>query len=103
MKVTVIPIIIGAVGTVTKGLVQGLKEMEIRGQVEAIQSPALLRSVRIESRRLGKTCCHLDFNGKPSANTGVKKSQKSKIRIIMMITINNKEIRKRTKKVLMRL
>ena len=31
MKVTVIPIVIGALGTVTKGLVQGLADLEIRG------------------------------------------------------------------------
>ena len=31
MKVTVIPIVIGALDTVTKGLVQELKDLEIRG------------------------------------------------------------------------
>ena len=31
MKVTVILIVIGALGTVSKGLVQGLKDLEIRG------------------------------------------------------------------------
>ena len=36
MKVTVIPIVIGALGTVTKGLVQGLENLEIRGRVEII-------------------------------------------------------------------
>ena len=36
MKVTVIPIVIGALGTVTKELVQGLESLEIRGRVETI-------------------------------------------------------------------
>ena len=36
MKVTIIPIVIGALGTVTKGLLQGLKDLEIRGRVETI-------------------------------------------------------------------
>ena len=36
MKVTVIPIVIGALGTVTKGLIQGLENVEIRGRVETI-------------------------------------------------------------------
>ena len=36
MKVTVIPIVFGAPGTVTKGLVQGLEDLEIRGRVETI-------------------------------------------------------------------
>ena len=31
IKVTVIPILIGALGTVTKGLVQRLEDLEIRG------------------------------------------------------------------------
>ena len=52
MKVTVIPIVIGALGTVTKGLIQGLKDLEIRGRVETIQTTALLRSARILRRVL---------------------------------------------------
>ena len=47
MKVTVIPILIGALGTVTKGLIQRLEDLEIRGRVETIQNTAILRSVRI--------------------------------------------------------
>ena len=46
MKVTVITIVIGALGTVTKGLVQGLVDLEIRGRVETIQTTTLLRSTR---------------------------------------------------------
>ena len=34
MKVIVIIIVIGALGTITKGLVQGLDDLEIRGRVE---------------------------------------------------------------------
>ena len=37
MKVTVIPIVISAPCTVTKGLVQGLDDLEIKGQVETIK------------------------------------------------------------------
>ena len=33
MKVTFIPIVIGALDTVTRGLVQGLEDLEITGQV----------------------------------------------------------------------
>ena len=36
MKVMIIPIVIGALGTVTKGLVQGMEDLEIRGRVETI-------------------------------------------------------------------
>ena len=52
MKVMIIPIVIGALCTVTKGLVQGLKGLEIRGRVETIQTTALLRSDRILRRVL---------------------------------------------------
>ena len=41
MKVTVISIVIGALGAVTKGLGQGLEDLEIRGRVENIQTRAL--------------------------------------------------------------
>ena len=49
IKVTFIPIVIGALGTVTKGLVQELKDLEIRGWMETIQTIALLRSARLLS------------------------------------------------------
>ena len=52
MDVTVIPIVIGALGTIPIGLVKGLDDLEIRGEVETIQSTALLRSARILSRVL---------------------------------------------------
>ena len=45
LKETVIPTAIGALGTVTKGLVQGLENLEIRG-------PALLKTARILRRVL---------------------------------------------------
>ena len=41
MKVTVIPIVIGALGTLTKGFVQGLEDLEIIGRVETIQTTAI--------------------------------------------------------------
>ena len=41
MKVTVIPNVIGAPGTVTKGLIKGLEDLEIREQEETIQMTAL--------------------------------------------------------------
>ena len=52
MKVTVIPVVNGELGTVTKSLVQGLEDSEIRGRVETIQTKALLRSARILRRVL---------------------------------------------------
>ena len=47
MKVTIIPIVIGAFGTVTKGLSKGLEDLKVGGRVETIQATALLRTTRI--------------------------------------------------------
>ena len=38
----IIPIVIGALGTVTKGLVPRLEDLEITGLVETVQTTALL-------------------------------------------------------------
>ena len=44
MKLTVIPFVIGALGTVTKGLLeQGMEDLEIRGQVETIQTYSIIK------------------------------------------------------------
>ena len=47
MKVTIIPIVIGAFGTVTKGLLKGLENLEVGGRVETIQATTLLRTARL--------------------------------------------------------
>ena len=52
MKVMVMPIVIGALSTVTEGLVKGLEDLKIRGWVETIQTTALLRLARILRRVL---------------------------------------------------
>ena len=52
MKVTIIRIVIGAFGTVTKGFLKGLEDLEVGGRVETIQTTALLRTARILSRVL---------------------------------------------------
>ena len=52
MKVTIIPIVIGVFGTVTKGLLKGLGDLEVSGRVETIQTTALLKTARILRRVL---------------------------------------------------
>ena len=64
MEVMVILIVIGAVVTATKGLVQEVEALEIRWRVETIQTPALLRLARIQRRVL-------ETGGEPSGNVGV--------------------------------
>ena len=54
MQVTIILIVIGAFGTVTKGLLKGLEDLEVGGRVETIQTTALLRPARI-LRRIRET------------------------------------------------
>ena len=65
MNKTIIPIVIGASGTVTKGLLKGLEDLEAGGRVENIQTTALLRTARI-LRRILET-------ERPSDNADVKK------------------------------
>ena len=52
MKVTLITIVIGVLETFPEGLIKGLVDLEIRGQVETTQTTALLRSARILGRVL---------------------------------------------------
>ena len=52
MKVMIVPIVIGAFGTITKGLLKGLEDLEAGGRVETIQMTVLLRTARILRRVL---------------------------------------------------
>ena len=52
MKVTIIAIVIGAFGIVTKGLLKSLEDLEVGGRVETIQTTALLKTARILRRVL---------------------------------------------------
>ena len=47
MKVMIVPIVIETLGTITKGLLKGLEDLEVGGRVETIQMTALQRTVRI--------------------------------------------------------
>ena len=61
MRLKVVPIVVGALGMVPKGLEKRLEELEISGRIKAIQSTAMLRWARILRRvpgdlmRLGVT------------------------------------------------
>ena len=74
MKVTVIPIITDALGTVPDSLKSDLEELETRGWIKDIQTTALLRSTRllrrvVETRR---NLLSLRLHWKPSGNARVK-------------------------------
>ena len=87
--------------TISKGLVKGLKNIDIREQVDSIQTTALLRLARIreESWSLEETCCHSNSSERPSANAGGKNSQgeyikkkfeNHKLNIMVNISTNQK-------------
>ena len=52
MEVTIVPILIGALDIVTKGLLKGLEDLAVSGRVQTIQTTALLRTARILRRVL---------------------------------------------------
>ena len=72
---TIIPIIIGAFGRVTKGLLKGLEDLEVGGRVGTIQNTEYLK----ESWKLEETCCHSNSCERPSANADVKNSNNNNI------------------------
>ena len=52
MKVTIVPVVIDVLGTIPKGLLKGLEDLEVGGRVETLQTTALLRTARILRRVL---------------------------------------------------
>ena len=76
MKMTIIPIVIGTFGIITKRLLKGLEDLEVGGQVDTIQTAVLLRTPEYceESWRLVETCCHLNSSERLSANADMKNS-----------------------------
>ena len=46
MRVKVVPILFGALGTVPKGLERGLENLEIRRRIQTVQTTALLRAAK---------------------------------------------------------
>ena len=76
MKMTIVSVVIGALRTVTKGLLKGLEDLEIKGQVETTQNYIVENSQNTEKSpgdlRLAVT---QTLDKKASAKTDVKNSQ----------------------------
>ena len=70
MKVTTM---IGALGTITKGLVKELEDLEVGGRVETIQTTASLSSGDFSSGDLRRIVLSKSSE-RPSANADVKNS-----------------------------
>ena len=76
-RVTVVPIVIGAIWTVKKGSERGLEEVDIGGWIETIQFTELLRSAKILIRVL-VTKGDSDSSETQPVKTGGKNSQEMK-------------------------
>ena len=76
MQVTSIPIVISAYGTVTKGLLKGLENLEVGERVETIKLLYYWERPEYweESWRLEETCYHSNSSERPSANADMKNS-----------------------------
>ena len=72
MNVTILSIMIGALGTITKGLLKGLEDLEGGGRVETIQTTALLRTAIILRWVLETWEDLLSLNLQRETNTDVK-------------------------------
>ncbi len=68
-----VTIVIDAFGTLTKGLLKGLEDLEVGGRMETIQTTVLLKAARILRRVLG-SCCHSISSERPLAYADVKNS-----------------------------
>ena len=75
---TIVPIVIGTFGTVTKGILKGQEDLEVGGRVETIQTTALLKTTGI-LRRVPETweiCCDSNSRERPSADAEMKNSKR---------------------------
>ena len=77
MKVMIIQIMIGAFGTVTKGLLNGPEDLAIGGRVDTNQTTAFLKMARILRRFLETWWNLLSLNSseRPSAYADMKNSK----------------------------
>ena len=76
MKVTIEPIVIGAFGTISKGLLKGLEDLEVGGRDYSHDSIADNgKNPETPPGQLEEAFCHSNSNEKPSANTDEKNSK----------------------------
>ena len=97
IKVTVIQIVIGALGTGTKFLLKELEDLEIEDMWKSSKLQHCWDRLEYweESRRPKESWYHSDSSEKPPANAGMKNSQKSK----MIIKWTREELRQMDQKI----
>ena len=79
MKVTIIPSLIGAFGTVTKRLLKGTGELRSWQTSGDHPNYSIIENGQNTEKspwRLEETCCHSDSSERPSANADVKNSNR---------------------------
>ena len=81
MKVTIIPIVIGAFGTVTKGLLKGLEDLEVGGwrKVETTQTKAMLRTAVVEKGVNNNNNKRQKKKDEKDIGTGSKKTDQTRL------------------------
>ena len=89
MKVTIIPIVIGAFGTVTKGLLKGLEELDVGGRVETIQTTAITENCQNTEKSDG------DLRRLAITQSPVKDHQLTLMWKTLMSNNNNNKLKKR--------
>ena len=78
LRVTMIQILFNNQKTVYRGFEKGWVKLETGGRIETMQTTTFFRSSGdlSEKWKRQKSCCHLDSKERPSANAGVKTSQR---------------------------
>ena len=75
MKVTIISIVIGALGTVTKGLINketgGLRNQRMNGDHPKYSIIDIGQNTEKSPGVFEETCCHLNSSERPSANANL--------------------------------
>ena len=91
MEVTMIPIITGALGTISKGFFQdwNLRYKRTNGDQPDYRTYKIDQNTEKSSGGLMDTCCHSNSRENPSADAGGKNSQMNKIIIMMLRLFNN--------------
>ena len=72
-------IVLAILGIIPKGLQKSVRELEITGRTEAIQSTKtdeISKEIERNPGNLKKACCHLNFNEKTPVKTCMKNSQR---------------------------
>ena len=67
MKVSIVPIVIGAFVTVSEGMLKGLEDLEDSERVETIQTTVLLKTAKI-LRSVLETCSHSNSSERRRVN-----------------------------------